>query len=300
MKRLKLGDAIGKGAFGVVFKALHLDTGKVYAVKQIKTSQMGSLELRDIMSEIDLLKNLYHDNIVSYQGFSQTVDHLNIIMEYCENGSLHSILQKFGNFPESLIALYVAQVLEGLEYLHGQDVIHRDIKAANILTTKSGTVKLADFGISSKLATGLSEHNSIMGSPFWMSPEIIQLEGAVKTSDIWSVGCTVIELLEGKPPYYSYDPMSVLFNIVQDNHPPFPETVISKDLHNFLKMCWIKDCSVRPSAEILLSHAWIQKSQHKQVTAKPKSATRMPSTPNRNEPNSQFIIPEPPGQLDWD
>ncbi|KAJ3071279.1 hypothetical protein HDU98_005589 [Podochytrium sp. JEL0797] len=250
------------GAFGTVYKALHLDTGNVYAVKQIKTNMMGSLELRDIM----------HENIVSYQGFSQTSDHLNIIMEYCENGSLYNILQKFGIFPESLIALYIAQVLEGLEYLHDQGVIHRDIKAANILTTKSGTVKLADFGISSKLATGLSENDSIMGSPFWMSPEIIQLQGAVKTSDIWSVGCTVVELLEGKPPYYTYDPMSVLFNIVQDEHPPFPKAQMSKELFDFLKACWIRDCEMRPSAASLLKHAWIKKSLHKKVTAKPRNS----------------------------
>ncbi|KAI8612622.1 kinase-like domain-containing protein [Chytriomyces sp. MP71] len=251
---------------------------------------MAAEELRDIMSEIDLLKNLYHENIVSYQGFSQTSEHLNIIMEYCENGSLHSILQKFGTFPETLVSLYIAQVLEGLQYLHEQDVIHRDIKAANILTTKAGTVKLADFGISSKLASGLSERESIMGSPYWMPPEIIELRGAVQSSDIWSVGCTVFELLEGNPPYHTYDPMSVLFNIVQDDHPPFPQTAISKDLHEFLKQCWIRDRDERPSAESLLKHTWIRKSKHKAVTRKSNSTV---TTPLKNkEANNRFIIPE--------
>ncbi|KAJ3115294.1 hypothetical protein HK100_001408 [Physocladia obscura] len=118
-----------------------LFAGKVYAVKQIKTCHMNAVELREIMSEIDLLKNLYHENIVSYQGFSQTHEHLNIIMEYCENGSLYSILQKFGTFPETLVSLYIGQVLEGLEYLHAQDVIHRDIKAACNLSEQPQKMK---------------------------------------------------------------------------------------------------------------------------------------------------------------
>ncbi|KAJ3405160.1 hypothetical protein HDU80_001836 [Chytriomyces hyalinus] len=303
MKRLKLGEAVGRGAFGVVFRALHLDTGQTYAVKQIKTDKMSSLELRGIMTEIDLLKNLYHENIVSYQGFSQTSEHLNIIMEYCENGSLHSILQKFGTFPETLISLYIGQVLEGLEYLHNQGVIHRDIKAANILTTKSGTVKLADFGISSKLASGLNERESIMGSPFWMSPEIIELRGAVNTSDIWSVGCTIVELLEGKPPYYLYDPMSVLFNIVQDEHPPLPASTISKELHDFLIKCWVRDRESRPDASFLLTHAWIRKSQHKAVTKKSTSVQNAANAAKHkgSEMNQKFIIPETQhAQSDWD
>ena len=97
------------------------------------------------MMEIDLLKNLHHPNIVKYKGFVKTADSLYILLEYCENGSLHSICKNFGKFPENLVSLYVAQVLEGLLYLHEQGVIHRDIKGANILTTKEGSVKLADL-----------------------------------------------------------------------------------------------------------------------------------------------------------
>lgn len=115
----------------------------------------------------------------------------------------------------------MAQVLHGLLYLHDQGVIHRDIKGANILTTKDGMVKLADFGVATK-ATGLHE-SSVVGSPYWMAPEVIELSGATTASDIWSLGCTVIELLEGKPPYHKLQPMPALFRIVNDDHPPLPE-----------------------------------------------------------------------------
>lgn len=144
-----------------------------------------------------------------------------MVYRYCENGSLHSIAKNFGRFPENLVGLYMSQVLHGLLYLHEQGVIHRDIKGANILTTKEGLVKLADFGVASR-TTGLSE-SSVVGTPYWMAPEVIELSGATTASDIWSLGCTVIELLEGKPPYHNMQPMPALFRIVNDDHPPFSQ-----------------------------------------------------------------------------
>ncbi|KAJ3347185.1 hypothetical protein HDU83_002345, partial [Entophlyctis luteolus] len=226
-------------------------------------------------------------------------------MEYCENGSLSNILHKFGTFPETLVSLYIGQVLDGLEYLHKQGVIHGDVKAANILSTKSGTVKLADFGISAKLATGLSERDkNIVGSPFWMSPEIIELKGAFQCSDVWSVGCTIVELLDGQPPYYSLDPMSVLFNIVQDDHPPLPKATITKDLTDFLLNCWIRDSSKRPSAAQLLTHSWMRNSQHRKILAASKPAKK-PTIPTGKvgvDAISHFIVPETqcPHSSDWD
>lgn len=142
-----------------------------------------------------------HPNIVQYHGFVKTTDSLYIILEYvdisgeevarhglmidryCENGSLHSICKNFGKFPENLVGLYMTQVLHGLLYLHDQGVIHRDIKGANILTTKEGLVKLADFGVATR-TTGLSD-SSVVGTPYWMAPEVIELAGATTSSDIW-------------------------------------------------------------------------------------------------------------------
>lgn len=115
----------------------------------------------------------------------------------------------------------MSQVLHGLLYLHEQGVIHRDIKGANILTTKQGLVKLADFGVATRTTT--LHESSVVGTPYWMAPEVIELSGATTASDIWSLGCTVIELLDGKPPYHKLQPMHALFRIVNDDHPPLPE-----------------------------------------------------------------------------
>ncbi|RMZ75030.1 hypothetical protein DV737_g5485, partial [Chaetothyriales sp. CBS 132003] len=254
LREYQLGDCLGRGAFGSVFRALRWSTGETVAIKQIKLADLPKSELRVIMLEIDLLKNLDHANIVKYYGFVKTPDTLNIILEYCENGSLHSISKNFGRFPENLVALYMSQALAGLLYLHEQGVIHRDIKGANILTTKQGLVKLADFGVASKTA-GLSE-SSVVGTPYWMAPEVIELTGATTASDIWSLGCTVIELLDGKPPYHQLQPMPALFRIVNDDHPPLPQGASPLAL-DFLMQCFQKDPNLRVSAKKLLKHPWI-------------------------------------------
>lgn len=150
----------------------------------------------------------------------------------------------------------MTQVLQGLQYLHDQGVIHRDIKGANILTTKDGTVKLADFGVSTSTLAGPDKEAQVVGTPYWMAPEIIQLSGATSASDIWSVGCTVIELLQGKPPYHNLAAMPALFAIVNDDHPPLPEGV-SPAARDFLMQCFQKDPNLRVSARKLLRHAWI-------------------------------------------
>ncbi|CAN8106471.1 unnamed protein product [Discula destructiva] len=252
----RLGDCIGKGAFGSVYKAFNWGTGEAVAVKQIKLGDLPKSELRMIEAEIDLLKNLHHDNIVKYVGFVKSQDCLNIILEYCENGSLHSICKSYGKFPENLVGVYMTQVLQGLQYLHDQGVIHRDIKGANILTTKDGTVKLADFGVSTSTLAGPDKEAQVVGTPYWMAPEIIQLSGATSASDIWSVGCTVIELLQGRPPYHNLAAMPALFAIVNDDHPPLPEGV-SAAARDFLMQCFQKDPNLRVSARKLLKHPWI-------------------------------------------
>ena len=148
----------------------------------------------------------------------------------------------------------MTQVLQGLQYLHDQGVIHRDIKGANILTTKDGTVKLADFGVStSTLAGGQDKEAQVVGTPYWMAPEIIQLSGASSASDIWSVGCTVIELLQGKPPYHQLAAMPALFAIVNDDHPPLPEGISAVRL--LFHDIWVTFANDSRPAEISLCNA---------------------------------------------
>ena len=266
LKDFQLGDCLGKGAFGSVYRALNWNTGETVAIKQVRLADLPKAELRVIMLEIDLLKNLNHSNIVKYHGSVKSAESLYIILEYCENGSLHSICKNFGKFPENLVALYMSQVLNGLLYLHEQGVIHRDIKGANILTTKEGLVKLADFGVATR-TTGLHEA-SVVGTPYWMAPEVIELSGATTASDIWSLGCTVIELLEGRPPYHQLQPMPALFRIVNDDHPPLPDGA-SPAVRDFLMQCFQKDPNLRVSARKLLKHPWIASAGKTEVPVKP-------------------------------
>ncbi|EGC39194.1 hypothetical protein DICPUDRAFT_96609 [Dictyostelium purpureum] len=252
-----LGVVIGKGGFGTVYQGLDIEDGDFVAIKQINLTKIPKDQLQGIMNEIDLLKNLNHANIVKYIKYVKTKENLYIVLEYVENGSLSSLIKKFGKFPESLVCVYIRQVLEGLVYLHEQGVVHRDIKGANILTTKEGKIKLADFGVATKFDD--SSAAAVVGTPYWMAPEIIELNGATTKSDIWSVGCTVIELLTGSPPYYDLGQMPALFRIVQDDCPPLPEG-ISPPLKDWLMQCFQKDPNLRISAQKLLKHKWIQAS----------------------------------------
>ncbi|KAF2636016.1 hypothetical protein P280DRAFT_553352 [Massarina eburnea CBS 473.64] len=279
LKDYQLGDCLGKGAFGSVYRALNWGTGETVAIKQVRLENLGAADLKTIMLEIDLLKNLSHENIVRYNGFVKSPESLYIILEYCENGSLHTICKNFGKFPENLVALYMSQVLHGLLYLHEQGVIHRDIKGANILTTKEGLVKLADFGVATK-QSGLDQ-SSVVGTPYWMAPEVIELSGATTASDIWSVGCTVIELIEGKPPYHKLQPMQALFRIVNDDNPPIPGSA-SKYLGEFLMECFQKNPNLRIDARRLLKHPWIR-SAKRQVSTVPTNKEAIKSVQHWNE-----------------
>ncbi|KAJ2152365.1 Protein kinase of the Mitotic Exit Network, partial [Coemansia sp. RSA 637] len=254
----QLGNCIGRGQFGSVYRALDLETGEMVAVKQISLAGQDTDNLDDVMQEVELLKSLSNPRIVRYYGFVKTDAHLNLVMEFVENGSLSATLKSFGAFPERLVLAYAVKIIEGLMYLHARDVVHCDLKACNILTTKNGNTKLTDFGVSLNLKLRRPDDASVVaGTPYWMAPEIIQLEGACTASDIWSLGCTVIELLTGKPPYSGLMQMAALYRIVEDEHPPIPDG-ISEELKNFLLLCFRKEPSDRPTAAELMNHQWTQ------------------------------------------
>ncbi|KAH7818131.1 putative ste ste11 cdc15 protein kinase [Monocercomonoides exilis] len=252
----QLGQVIGKGAAGTVYKAINILNGDFVAIKEIPITNVS--EIDNIQYEITLLKTLKHPNIVKYLDTIKTKDNLNIITEYVENGSLQSLVKKFGRIPESLAKLYVSHTLNGLIYLHDQGVIHRDIKGANILVAnRSGHVKLADFGVSTKISEkGKTGDDDVAGTPYWMAPEIIELSGAQLASDIWSLGCTVIELLTGAPPYFDLAPFPALYRITQDDHPPLPSG-ISPALEDFLMKSFQKNPSLRATAKQLMMHPWL-------------------------------------------
>ncbi|KAJ1725184.1 Protein kinase of the Mitotic Exit Network [Coemansia erecta] len=250
----QLEDIIGKGAAGSVYRGINLRTGGVVAIKQIRKEGFSSYdEIEAARKEIDMLRDLHHPNIVKYIGYEQTEDELDIILEYCEGGSLQNILRKFNKFPENLVGVYVAQILDGLSYLHSNAILHRDIKPGNILLLKEGIVKLADFGVA-RVQNGM---NTVVGSPYWIAPEVLQLKGATTASDIWSLGCTIVQLVDGKAPYQDLQPMAAMFRIGQDEHPPFPHN-ISVQLRDFLSKCLVHVPSARAAADELRCHEWIR------------------------------------------
>ncbi|ORY99992.1 kinase-like domain-containing protein [Syncephalastrum racemosum] len=256
----QLGNCIGKGQFGSVYRALDLGTGETVAVKRIR---LEDAELdQEIMKEVSLLKTLSHSNVIQYLGFIRSRHHINIVLEYAENGSLMSTLKAFGSFPEKLVASFCIKILNGLEYLHANEVVHCDLKAANILTTKTGDVKLSDFGVSLNLKIKGADAGSVSGTPNWMAPEVIELKGASTKADIWSLGCTLVELITGKPPYADMIAMSAMFRIVEDDYPPIPGG-ISPELHSFLLCCFQKNPNDRPTASQLKEHNWIRNNQRR-------------------------------------
>ncbi|GAA5997736.1 hypothetical protein JCM5350_000713 [Sporobolomyces pararoseus] len=259
----QLGECIGKGQFGTVYRALNLNTGQVVAVKRIQLEGKTEAEIEQLSNEVSLLQRLNHPAIVRYQGLLRSENYLNIILEYAESGSLQTTLRQFGQLPEGLVASYVVKILEGLAYLHEQGVVHCDLKAANILSTKTGNTKLSDFGVSLNLHAIKNTQGfgggakDVQGTPNWMAPEVIEMRGALPASDIWSLGCTVVELIDGRPPYSDLVAMSAMFRIVEDeNGPPVPESS-SRELKAFLARCFKKDPRERPTATELFDDPWL-------------------------------------------
>ncbi|XP_059652446.1 mitogen-activated protein kinase kinase kinase NPK1 [Cornus florida] len=264
--RWRKGELIGCGAFGRVYMGMNLDSGELLAVKQVliatnsASKEKAQAHIKELEEEVKLLKNLSHPNIVRYLGTVREEESLNILLEFVPGGSISSLLGKFGSFPEAVIRTYTKQLLLGLEYLHKNGIMHRDIKGANILVDNKGCIKLADFGASKQvveLAT-VSGAKSMKGTPYWMAPEVILQTGHSFSADIWSVGCTVIEMATGKPPWsQQYQEVAALFHIgTTKSHPPIPEH-LSVEAKDFLLKCLQKEPEVRRPANELLKHPFV-------------------------------------------
>jgi serine/threonine protein kinase len=218
----RLGDKLGAGAFGAVYQGLDTTSGGLVAIKIIPLDNSPSA-LAGVQQEIDLMAGLNHPHIVQYIGSHKTDDTLYIVMEFAEGGSLSDVQKQFGGdaFPEHLVAQYIYQVLQGLAYLHSQSIIHRDIKAANILLNNN-VAKLADFGIAVKFDDAQQMSQTFNWSAYWTAPEVISTEPINELCDIWSVGITAIELFVGEPPFYKLAPVTAAFRITQCAQPPLP------------------------------------------------------------------------------
>jgi mitogen-activated protein kinase kinase kinase ANP1 len=254
------GNLIGEGVFGKVFQAMNVDTGELLAVKVIKLSSDPSVAVKQfsvLSDEVDLLKSLNHLNITKYY---QTDTHpesrsVSILLEYITGGSLRELLLRFGKFPANVIRSYTSQILRGLSYLHSQRVVHRDLKSANVLVTEDAIIKLSDFGCSKKLDRG-GISMSVKGSPFWMAPEVVMETGHSYPSDIWSLGCLVLEMASGAPPWsdVSTKAAEVIRMISTPGMlPTMPD--VAEDLMTIIRKCLQRDPKLRPTAKELLQHS---------------------------------------------
>ncbi|KAF5739688.1 mitogen-activated protein kinase kinase kinase 1 [Tripterygium wilfordii] len=252
------GNLLGRGSYGSVYEGLSND-GFFFAVKEVSLLDQGSQGKQSVYQleqEIALLSQFEHENIVQYYGTDKDDSTLYIFLELVTKGSLLNLYQRY-HLMDSQVSAYTRQILHGLKYLHDRNVVHRDIKCANILVDANGSVKLADFGLAK--ATKLNDVKSCKGTAFWMAPEVVNRknQGYGLPADIWSLGCTVLEMLTHKIPYSHLESMQALFRIGKGEPPPVPDS-LSGDARDFILQCLQAKPNHRPTAAQLLEHPFVK------------------------------------------
>ncbi|XP_010450545.1 PREDICTED: mitogen-activated protein kinase kinase kinase 1-like isoform X3 [Camelina sativa] len=251
------GQLLGRGSFASVYEAIS-ENGDFLAVKEVSLLDQGRQAkecIKQLEGEIALLSQLQHQNIVRYRGTAKDGSNLYIFLELVTQGSLKKLYERY-KLRDSVVSLYTRQILDGLEYLHDKGCVHRDIKCANILVGTNGAIKLADFG----LAKVSNDMKSPKGTPFWMAPEVInpklRNDGYGSPADIWSLGCTVLEMCTGQTPYSDIEPVRALFRIGRGTLPDIPDT-LSLDARDFILKCLKVSPAERPTAAELLNHPFV-------------------------------------------
>uniref|UniRef100_A0A452IJM0 non-specific serine/threonine protein kinase n=1 Tax=Gopherus agassizii TaxID=38772 RepID=A0A452IJM0_9SAUR len=255
---------LGDGAFGKVYKAKNKETGALAAAKVIEAK--SDEELEDYMVEIEILATCDHPYIVKLLGAFYHDSKLWIMIEFCPGGAVDAVMLELDRgLTEPQIQVICRQMLEALVYLHSKKIIHRDLKAGNVLLTQDGDIKLADFGVSAKNIKTLQRRDSFIGTPYWMAPEVVMCETMKDTpydykADIWSLGITLIEMAQIEPPHHELNPMRVLLKIAKSDPPTLNcPSKWSPEFKDFLKTALDKNPETRPSAAQLLEHSFVNK-----------------------------------------
>jgi serine/threonine protein kinase len=276
------GQEIGRGGCGTVSLGMNVSDGTLLALKQVPYAPGTDTAVAALEHEIAVLSDLRHPQIVQYLGTARSENALTVLLEFVPGGSLASLLSKFGPFHEPVVRVYLQQILQGLEFLHSRDVVHGDIKPANILVSVTGGIKVSDFGASFKASQVSGDGTAVMGTAHYMAPEAIRSGSSSAAADVWAVGCTMIEMATARRPWSERDfsgPWVALHHIVKGTDAPAIPSTLSPAASLLTASCLHLSAANRPSCSELLRYPFIIA-----VPSPPPNGSPITEVPSRRAP----------------